>query len=204
MKDLTEQILVIKKDLITNLFQGFEHITKHPHLYEQISNNNSYKSRWQDDSDYVHMEKNYDYKQLIPYTIIIENDQVFMYERLKKSGEARLQNLYSIGIGGHVNPCQHPDAIKEATVREINEELIIKGNIEPKLIGYINLDHNDVGKVHLGLIYILKLEQGQYSGVRETDKIKGQFVPVNLIIKNKDKMETWSQALIDHPLNLLL
>src|SRR4051794_3879207 len=42
-------------------------------------------------------------KQLIPYAILIREDQVFAYRRGKAGGENRLHDLWSIGVGGHIS-----------------------------------------------------------------------------------------------------
>src|SRR5437016_2489328 len=47
------------------------------------------------------------YKQLIPYVLIICNDQVLRYRRGQGGEETRLRGLYSVGIGGHISEEDH-------------------------------------------------------------------------------------------------
>lgn len=105
------------------------------------------------------MEQDPSYKQLIPYIILRHEDRIFRYWRTKKAGESRLHHLYSIGIGGHINPqddnlfSQGCVVIEEAAQRELKEEVQIFGLAEFRQIGWINDDESEVGKVHLGLAY---------------------------------------------------
>ena len=50
-------------------------------------------------------EKNPDYKQPIAYCIIINQElkKIFVYQRSTNAGEERLHNLFTIGIGGHID-----------------------------------------------------------------------------------------------------
>ena len=64
------------------------------------------------------MERRYaeahpNYKQPIPYVAIIKNDSVLCLTRLDKQGEARLHGKKSIGVGGHINPCDAPATQEE-------------------------------------------------------------------------------------------
>ena len=49
-------------------------------------------------------EKDFEYKQIIPYVVLRFGDSVFSYVRGKKSTESRLVSNRSIGVGGHIEP----------------------------------------------------------------------------------------------------
>jgi len=54
-------------------------------------------------ADRSHCETNPTYLQLIPYIILVsDNDEVFIYKRGQKGNEDRLHQLFSIGLGGHI------------------------------------------------------------------------------------------------------
>src|SRR5438093_11556227 len=48
-------------------------------------------------------ESNPDYKQIIPYALLVFQNTLLHYVRGKKAGEQRLIAKGSIGIGGHMN-----------------------------------------------------------------------------------------------------
>ena len=115
-------------------------------------------------------EKNPSIKQVIPYIICMSEGTLLAYERTGKSGENRLHNKWSIGAGGHVNPCDIPNNIilskqrgelflNQAIGRELSEEFgltLEDGTLKP--IGIIYDSSNDVGKVHFGIVYIFQLK----------------------------------------------
>ena len=138
-------------------------------------------------------------KQIIPYAVVRRGDEVFLLRRLATQTEARLHNLYSIGVGGHVNP---PDAlagkdpVEAALHRELHEELALSGDYEIRPLGLLNDDATPVGQVHLGVVYEVRAERAECA-VRETDRMEGRFVPLAEAARHRAGMETWSQFLIE-------
>ena len=43
-------------------------------------------------------------KQIIPYLVLRDGDRIFLMKRTSAGGDARLHDLYSVGVGGHLNP----------------------------------------------------------------------------------------------------
>jgi predicted NUDIX family phosphoesterase len=106
-------------------------------------------------------EKDISHKQIIPYIIIqTQNlEKTAIYNR--QGSEKRLHDLWSAGIGGHINPCDSAgNANSFQTVlmagmeRELNEELEKRPDNEiPHFSGIISEDVTEVGKVHLGAVF---------------------------------------------------
>ncbi|HIA39007.1 MAG TPA: phosphoesterase, partial [Planctomycetes bacterium] len=119
-----------------------------------------------------------EFKQPIPYVAICQDDKVLCLTRLSTQGEKRLHGKKSIGIGGHINPCDQSDGdlFANACQRELHEELILPSDTTLPLIpvGIINDDTSTVGAVHLGLVYSLDASQLNVS-IRETDAMAGEF-----------------------------
>jgi predicted NUDIX family phosphoesterase len=145
------------------------------------------------------------YKQIIPYMCIICEDCIFLTNRKTTQTEARLHNKFSIGVGGHINDFDVKnvnDIIHTGMLRELNEEVLIDENnismITPLYL--VSDDTTDVGKVHLGIVYKIVLKNHKCS-VHEMDKMEGRWVKIADVKKYYDRMETWSQIIID---NILL
>ncbi len=49
-------------------------------------------------------ERTPEWKQVIPYSVVLCDGKVFLLRRTKGGGEARLFDKLSIGVGGHINP----------------------------------------------------------------------------------------------------
>lgn len=106
-------------------------------------------------------EEDSSYKQIIPYIVLQTRDfeKTAIYNR--QGSEQRLHDLWSIGIGGHINPVDsvtQNDSFKQILIagmeRELNEELEQRPeNDRSSFIGVISEDITDVGKVHLGAVF---------------------------------------------------
>lgn len=136
--------------------------------FEGISENGKidYMSRIQLNKKWMERsiaEKDPTHKQPIAYAIIAnpKTKQIFAYQRAKKDkdyGEKRLQGKWAIGVGGHIErkDSNSDNIVLESMIREIKEEVSIAGSLEPKILGYINYDTDEVGKVHFGVLYLIK------------------------------------------------
>jgi predicted NUDIX family phosphoesterase len=157
----------------------------------------------------VDAETNYYWKHIIPYVVLKDRDWVFAYERGSSSGESRLTSRVSIGIGGHVNPCDvsilsNPiQTYRNALMREIAEEISIKdisrdvSKYTPPIVGFISDNSNEVGRVHFGVVHIYDcaninvepredcIKNGKFYS---KEKIMGEF---------GDRLEPWSRMILE-------
>ena len=193
-----ESVLVIKRELFDEIgtFQGIStEIDKYLPVFLNPSNN-----------FFIHRELAEDdptHKQIIPYAIFKHGDKFLKYLRGKKSGEQRLASKSSIGIGGHINQDDfnssslEKDTYLTGIEREINEELIINCDYNNLPIALINDDSNDVGQVHLGVVHLFDLESDQVeAGEANIENL--QFLSIEDLLREKDKLESWSQICVDH------
>lgn len=148
-------------------------------------------------------EVNPKFKQLIPYTIITSDalpNTFFVYKRTKKSGESRLHDKYSIGVGGHINPCdgEPSSAYHAAFLRELQEEISLSGSYTEEVRGVIYDDSNDVGKVHFGVIHFLNMsKEGELKFTDPAvDPQNSWFWKKEYLYQNLNSFETWSQLVI--------
>ena len=134
------------------------------------------------------------YKQIIPYVVIRRGELWFLLKRTQKQTEARLHDKLSLGIGGHINP-DTPDLI-DGLQKELEEEVGVSGDYELTFIGILNDDTTDVGRVHLGAVFVLDVEDGDVE-VRETDKMTGRWIATADLAPLREQMETWTQIVYD-------
>lgn len=134
------------------------------------------------------------WKQLIPYVVLRDRGRIFLMRRTRAGGDARLHERWSIGVGGHLNPGD--GGIVGGIVREWREELDAPWDPEPRLIGILNDDSDPVGRVHLGLVYLVEAA-GRPVAVRETEKLSGSFVAPLDVLRVYDRLETWSSLVYD-------
>ena len=152
-------------------------------------------------------EKDFTLKQLIPYVLVIQDGKVLFYVRGKKSGETRLQLKGSVGVGGHINPedvslfSHSSDALRgfynEAVEREVQEEVHLGNVLSKRIVGVINDDESEVGKVHFGVVHLWELGPG------EVFKAEGPITQLEFrtpeeILSRKDvEVESWSRFCLE-------
>lgn len=134
------------------------------------------------------------YKQFIPYTIVTNGDKIFAYRRGKSGNENRLHDLYSIGVGGHVDTVSTVDAKKQivdAMEREVKEEIGIDVS-SSEFCCLLNDDSDAVGRVHLGVVY--KAEVAEVGDMEHTIEDHGFYSLDEIKAMN---LEGWSRILAD-------
>lgn len=195
----TEQVMVVPTELFRSLgyFQGFStDVDKYLTTLLDV-NHTSYRPR-------PEMEEDPSFKQLIPYVIFRHTDEngdqrIFRYTRGKGQGESRLHSKQSIGVGGHICSDDESDesTYRVGMKRELEEEVSIDCEWTESCVGLLNDDTNDVGQVHLGVVHIIDVKSPGVSP-RENEMIDCQFVDLDELRKNRDRLETWSQICLDH------
>ncbi len=145
------------------------------------------------------MEDDSSMKQIIPYLIVRHGTQLFLFQRTAAGGEARLHGKFSIGVGGHINRSDvegAADLVAAGLRRELDEELRIAGGWRARLVGVLNDDTNPVGQVHFGLVHVVEVASPDIA-VRENDTLTGRLVDAAQVRDLYDRMETWSQLILD-------
>ncbi len=106
------------------------------------------------------IECDFTVKQVIPYAVVSDSaDRMLVYRR--RGAETRLHDLWSLGIGGHVNdadcvPSGFRETLFSGLRRECYEELGTEVN-DFSLIGIINEERTDVGRAHIGIVFRIRL-----------------------------------------------
>ena len=144
-------------------------------------------------------------KQLIPYVVLRHENQIYRYTRAVAGGEGRLHHRHSVGIGGHINPCDEmpidcpASVVRRAAFREFKEETDLQGALAVRNVsfaGMINDDSDDVGRVHLAIVFVFDLYTPDIEP-REAALADGRWVTVAELAKGRDALERWSAIVLD-------
>lgn len=163
-------------------------------LIKKIEDNLMYQDREK-------MEIDPNYIQPIPYIVFHtygDNPEFLVYQRSKQSGENRLHNYWSIGVGGHID---YKETLRDTILREVKEEL----NFDMNLLnlyqkGIIYDSTVEVSSVHLGIVYFYRLSEKQKDEIlhaalnREFSDIKFNHLDE---FKNYN-FENWSEYIIKY------
>lgn len=194
---MAEQILVVRTDELKQHvdFQGFLSLTEVElqTLYGSIEVLPLERDKAEHDPAF---------KQLVAYSVVRSGDRYLTYLRGKGQGEKRLHGNRSLGFGGHINSGDQAnlfldDHLKAAAFRELDEEIRVPPGVDLRVAGLINDDSNDVGKVHLGLVYVADLARPEVSK-REKSITRIQFSTPAELVRDALQFETWSRHLIDN------
>ncbi len=144
------------------------------------------------------VEEDPGYQQIIPYVLFRHGERHLLTKRLKASSERRLRHLYSLGVGGHINPedVAGGDPVISGMRREWEEEVAYSGSFEVRLLGLIHEESAPVGRVHLGVVYLIDGDTADIT-IRETDKLSGELLTLEQMRIYYLEMESWSQIVYD-------
>jgi len=138
------------------------------------------------------------FKQIIPYVLVYtEPDKVLMYRRSQTSGEQRLHDKYSLGVGGHIEQSDHTTIDRElfdkAMIREVKEEIGVKTTPDQyEILGFIYDDSDEVSSVHLGVVAKLCL-YGEDCQHGEIETLVDRQIVTHAGIRNLYDIMNWER-----------
>ena len=184
---MTEKVMVVYRHLLGDLPEFGLLEEREDDILELIADSHFFIDRDKAETSPKH-------KQIIPYVLIRNADSYFLLQRTQKQTEARLHDKLSLGIGGHINP-DTPELL-DGLFKELEEEVEVGSEFDLNFLGFLNDDTTEVGRVHLGVVYVLDAHERNVT-VRETEKMSGRWVSRDELAQHREAMETWSQIVYD-------
>jgi len=149
-------------------------------------------------------EEDPSFKQIISYAIISYKDSFYLFRRTSGQTEKRLHNKFSLGVGGHMNPDDPAGSKEQYLIEELKRELFEEVKLlngcfleDIEFVGFINDDTIPVGRVHIGLLYIIHVSNKEVY-INETDKMTADWIDKSNLAEFYDGMETWSKIAFDN------
>jgi len=160
------------------------------------------------------LEEDPSFKQVIPYSIISNNEpersgvrqsQSFcLFKRTSRQTEKRLHNKLSLGVGGHMNPGNSKESDEQYLINELKRELfeevrLLNGCLieDIEFIGFINDDTITVGRAHIGLLYNIHVSNKNVV-INETDMMTADWIDKPDLAEFYEGMETWTKIIFDN------
>ena len=193
-----ERVLVVSRSLFDSL-GAFQGLTTEIERYLPAfldPQNNYFLAR--DDA-----EEDPSHKQIIPYALFHCRGRFLHYVRGGKSGEKRLADKGSLGIGGHINSDDAAQASVEKDTyltrveREMNEELLLRTPYRQRIAALINDDSSPVGQVHIGVVHLFDLDSEDVAA-NEAPITHLEFLSREELHARRDRLEIWSTICLDH------
>lgn len=155
--------------------------------------------------------------QLIPYITVVDKEtkKFFTYKRGKQGDEGRLHDLYSIGLGGHIEKAPSNldnislfDVVTENILTELNEEAGIEPTKELQDTILTKLLHDEfmliystkspVEEVHLALWICIELNSEQLTQFEEGNILEPKWYSVEefdtVLAITESRLENWSDV----------
>jgi predicted NUDIX family phosphoesterase len=189
--------VISRKDLFEDKeWEGFREVDE-DWLYKLLIGHIQFKTR--SDS----LEKNNNFKQIIPYFVVKKGNKYFCATRTSGAGEIRLHGKMIVGFGGHLHAKDIKGKMNNWLKREFQEELKVDHVVDIKFLGTVNDEseiNNGVGKVHVGLVFEMTVKDN--CQIIETDKLTdSKFLTKNELAKLTPNMELWSKIVTDYLAN---
>ena len=211
-----EKVLVIPRSEFDKreAFQGFRALHDRPDLGEYLTHNPAepnlcrFMAREMAEADPR-------FKQIISQVVLMCGTSVLVYGRGKSGGETRLHGKLSLAVGGHVDESDDPHepffAYANSVLRELKEEVgmaVDHNVIQKTIIGLVNDDTSAVGKVHLGVVHVIALNEHQAGELLkncEHTMTNPQWLPLTELgdPESQARLEDWSRHIAQHLLGEL-
>lgn len=149
------------------------------------------------------LEQDPSFKQIIPYAIISHKESLYIFRRISGQTEKRLHNKLHLGVGGHMNPAGSEETGEQYLVNELKREFFEEVRLSEgcliediEFIGFINDDSIPVGRVHIGLLYHIRITNKNVV-INETEKMSADWIDKKDLFRYYEEMETWSRIAVD-------
>ncbi|MFT7292894.1 MAG: putative NUDIX family phosphoesterase [Pseudohongiellaceae bacterium] len=153
----------------------------------------------------VALEKDDDFRQVLPISIFTHRGKVWAYERTSKGGESRLHNKIAVAVGGHWDITDLvveggvvtlQASLEKAMDRELEEEVKLTSKITSslRLQKMICADDTEVDRVHLGMVWVHELDGEGIESVEDQLKTVG-FVSPDDLLNGDYNIEVWTRII---------
>lgn len=137
-------------------------------------------------------EMNPEYRQVIPYGVIVNEDTEEILASFRIGGDERLRGMVSLGTGGHM---EEGETFDRCLLREMREEVgLLEDDISDLFItGYICASESEVDRVHLGLVYRVLTKRNSLPS-KEPETLETQYMSKEQLLEylEYDRLESWS------------
>jgi len=146
-------------------------------------------------------EQDPQHKQWIPY-ILVRNPTGMLAAYPRQGTEARLHGLWSLGLGGHINPADVPphngsfpwfETFQAGLHRELWEEFPAALQGRTLFLGLIHEQVTQVGRVHLGAVFLHETEHLETPPGEELTGLRWIFPSDLNSPRTLASFELWSQ-----------
>lgn len=193
MKKHQEHIVCIKSDKVKHREHGF--------VDYKLNNSDLMLG------ERASLEKDDDFRQLLPVSVFTHKGKVWAYERTSKGGESRLHNRIAVAVGGHwdlsdlliKNSIIDLEAsLSHTMARELKEEVNLTSSIVKtiELEKKVCADDTEVDRVHIAVVYVHELDGEGIESSEDQLKTVG-FISPRELLSGAYNIEGWARIICE-------
>lgn len=186
-----EKVFVVPFEKLEFIKDGFTEVEHNSEIWGMFDNLGKFVYRYDAEGESA-------MQQIIPYILILNEDGTKVFATKRIAGDSRLANKVSIACGGHIDSSDgNREVLFRAAVRELLEEVEVDASFSSPLqiFGYVR-DLNSTTNDHTGVAIIVRAS-GDVQ-VKEKDKLVGEWMSLDDLVNEYEKLENWSKYIIDH------
>lgn len=199
-----EKVFVVPFSRTEEILDGFHPITEK--AYDKLVDVVIPKGKFILRSD---AEEDMTFQQIIPYVLVTDEAHEKFFATRRIQGESRLLGRLSLGIGGHINPCDwraancaffqtHREMVLRGMAREIREEMTGLEHVrKPRPYGTVR-DLGSFTPDHVGIVFTMVAANPEEIGIRETNTLEPVWMTKQDLVRNYEKFESWAQMIIEN------
>ena len=193
----SQQVLVAPR----SCFTGTHRFVKGPDA-EKFVSSLSQTCRWMPRSE---AENSLDWVQPIPVALMTNEEGQWCILRRTKETRADLGARLTLVVGGHVDRNENSgDLLKllsETVIRELDEEVGVTSDHDPKLVGFVVDNSSVLASRHIAFLFLVLTKQPVRALAPEEfakrSKYSGRFLSTPELLNLRDKFDPWSTVVIE-------
>ncbi len=152
-------------------------------------------------------EEDHAWKQIVACAVIHTKSHILCLRRARNSNRASLRLRHTVLLGGHADDFDRnsSDMLESCMRRELHEELGLKLDSPPRLLGVVSEPYTQVGSLHIGFVYDVEIRENVIQLSRECDTAEFtmsgrprtvELLPFHQIRPLSPSLDPWSKLFI--------
>jgi len=143
--------------------------------------------------------------QAIPVALMMNREGQCCILRRTRETRSDLEDRLTLVVGGHVdrheNTRNFHELLLETLLRELDEEVGVTSDSEPKLLGVVIDNSSVLASRHVAFLFLILTEQSVQANAPEEfakhSKYSGRFLSVRELLDLRSRFDPWSTVVIE-------
>lgn len=136
------------------------------------------------------------WKQIYPYALFKYQNYYSEFKRGTTASDTRMNLKYTMAVGGHVfqkDYQQSGNSFNTFIQQIFHQDIDYKGNLTTQCLGVINDQSDNLGRYHVGIVYVLEGDNGNLKSKIHTESRLVKLA--DMTGEDVEFLERWSQMI---------